>query len=93
MNNKEARSILTESLVEYRSKTYKELQYLLESEEAFEVKADSGKNYYLDFRAVWVSDKGGNIRIIGEIHDGGWRSYLPLTNSFILTPDGKLSGE
>lgn len=31
--------------------------------------------------------KNGDLRVIGSIDNGGIRVYIPLTDSFIITPD------
>ena len=36
---------------------------------------------------------GGNVRVIGSIDDGGWRAFVPLSDSFIKAADGRFVGE
>lgn len=93
MNKEEAKSVLAKLLGEYRAKTYNELLYLLETQDTSELKAESGRNYQLEFQAVWDDKKGGNLRIIGSIDDGGWRAFIPLTDGFIIAPNGEFVGE
>jgi hypothetical protein len=33
------------------------------------------------------------VRVIGSIDDGGWWTFKPLTEDFILAPDGTFAGE
>jgi len=93
VDKKEARSILKEHLTRYKEKPYADLLYLLEDQDVFEVTAPSGARYQLEFQAVWDRKKGGNLHVIGAIDDGGIRSFFPLADNFILTPDGNFVGE
>ncbi len=93
MNKEEAKSVLAKFLGEYRSKTYNELLYLLETQDTSEVTAESGTNYQLEFQAVWDNKKGENLRVIGSIDDGGWRAFMPLTDGFMIAPNGEFVGE
>jgi hypothetical protein len=38
----------------------------------------------------WDAKPGENLHLIGSIDDGGWRAFLPLTESLIMKPDGTL---
>jgi hypothetical protein len=93
----EARSILQQTIQRLRSLSYAELvdQYLGEVD-AFEITADSGVEYQIEVEAFWDDPRKPNqaLRVIAAIDDGrGWRSLSPLTDSFILTPDGSFIGE
>ena len=33
------------------------------------------------------------LRVMGSIDDGGWRAFVPLTQSFIMACDGSLVDE
>ena len=35
----------------------------------------------------------GHLRVLGSIDDGGIRAFFPLTDSFIMAPDGSFIGE
>ena len=61
--------------------------------EDYEVAGPSGAPYQLSIQAMWDDAPNGDLRIIGAIDDGGWRAFFPLTDSFIMTPDGDLVGE
>lgn len=37
--------------------------------------------------------KGGNLRVTVAVDDGGWSSFVPLTDDFIIAPDGSYIGE
>ena len=93
MNKEEARTILGKLLSAYREKSYKDLQYLLETQDTSEVTAESGAKYQVEFQAVWDDKKDGNIRVMGAIDDGGLRAFAPLTDDFIMAPKGDFVGE
>jgi len=85
--------VLNTSLNKYRAKSYNELQYLLNEQDTLEVKTESGTKYQLEIQAVWDDKKDGNLRVVGSIDDGGLRAFKPITNDFIITPNGKFIGE
>ncbi|MFZ3089907.1 MAG: hypothetical protein WA240_04700 [Nitrospirota bacterium] len=87
MDRKEAKTILAKELGGYRKRLYKELLYLLKTQDVREVNGPSGKTYQLEFQAVWDDCEGGNLRVIGAIDDGGLRAFIPMTDDFIITPD------
>ena len=93
MNKEEAKSVLGKALGVYRTKTYNELRHLLETQDTSEVTAESGTNYQLEIQAVWDDEESGNLRVMGSIDDGGWRAFMPLTDDFIIAPDGKFIDE
>jgi hypothetical protein len=37
--------------------------------------------------------RGGPLRVLGSIDDGGWRALSPLCDDFVLAPDGRFVGE
>lgn len=93
MNKEEAISVLNTLLSKYRDKSYNELQYLLNEQDTLEVKTESGTKYQLEIQAVWDDKKDGNLRVMGSIDDGGLRAFKPITNDFIITPNGTFIGE
>lgn len=93
MDQEEARTILAKELEVYRRRSYNDLQYLLDRQDTTEIKASSGVVYQLEFLAVWDDKEGGNLRVVGAIDDGGFRAFVPLTDSFILAPDRSFVGE
>ena len=53
----------------------------------------SGKQYQVEIEFFWDGKPDKNIRVMGAIDDGGLRAMMPLTESFILSPDGTFVGE
>lgn len=93
MNTEEARDLLESSLARYRQQSYADLLRLLNEPDHFDVIGTSGATYQVEVQAMWDSRRGGNIRIVASIDDGGWRSLAPLAADFILSPDGTFIGE
>jgi len=93
MDKTEAEQILKRELGGYRSRSFAELAKLLDHEVTNEVSADSGVTYQLEIQVFWDDQPGGNLRVLGSIDDGGWRAFIPLTESFILAPDGSFVDE
>ena len=93
MDKEEARTILARELEIYRQRSYTDLLYLVETQDTAEIKASSGVIYQLEFQAMWDDKRGGNLRVMGTIDDGGFRAFVPLTDDFILAPDGSFVGE
>ncbi len=93
MDKREAKAILAGQLNEYRRRSHVELQALIESQETLEVTGELGTCYQLEFLAVWDSKPNGNLRVFGHIDDGGVRAFFPLSDDFIIAPDGSFVGE
>ena len=93
MNNDEARTLLTRRLAEYRVLSYSELAALVDSETDHSEVLSGGVTYQLDVRVIWDGRSGGDVRVLGAVDDGGWRAFLPLTDSFIKAPDGSFVDE
>ena len=53
----------------------------------------SGKWYQIKIQAFWDGKPGGDIRVVGSVDDGGWRTFCPFTESFIKSPSNEFVGE
>lgn len=93
MNKAEAKEILEKELSVYRSRPCSDLVNLLGQPIHTEVRSGSGITYQLEIQVFWDGQPGGNLRVLGSVDDGGWRAFLPLTDSFIVRPDGSFVGE
>jgi hypothetical protein len=94
MDKREARGILAEEIAKLRMKSYDDLRArLLGGSENFEVVGASGARYQLELEAVWDSGENGPLRVFVLIDDGGWRAFSPMSDSFIVAPDGSFVGE
>ena len=93
MDNIEAQRLLHDQLAAWRSKSHPELASLVGESHDFEVTGPTGVWYQGHIRVVWDDQPHGNVRVIASIDDGGWRAFMPLTDDFIMRPDGTLIGE
>ena len=93
MDKEEAFQILQRQLEPWRRRSYAELARQIDQASRFEIVGESGIWYQGDVRAFWDGKPGGAIRVIAAIDAGGWRAYFPLTDDFILGPDGTFIDE
>jgi hypothetical protein len=84
MDNAEAREVLKHHLAHYRPLSYDELVRRQGRVETAELTAASGQTYQLEVQFSWDHGKGGAIRVLGTVDDGGWRAFRPLTEDFIV---------
>lgn len=89
MDRAEAKSILAKELTEFAA-PLRQARCIDQARDVKNVVGDSGANYQIEFNVFWDSKPNGNLRIMASMHDGGWRAYVPLTDSLIMKPDGTL---
>jgi len=89
----EAKTVMAEELEAYRGKPYEELAGLVGKNFAYEKAGPSGAMYQIEIDVVWDDRRKGNVRVFCSIDDGGWRAFVPLTDSFIKSPSGQFVGE
>ena len=93
MDNREAAALLREHLDGYRRRTYHDLVGLRDRRQVAELRGGSGRTYQIEVEIHWDGPPGGSVRVLGSIDDGGLRSYIPISQDFILAPDGTFVGE
>ncbi len=94
MDELEAKGILAQQIERLRGMSHAELQRFVKDEEHLETKGESGVEYQVEVLALWDEGRpGGNLRVMVSIDDGGWRAFKPLTEDFIIAPDGSFVGE
>jgi hypothetical protein len=94
MDETEARGILAQHIKSLRAMSHAELQRFVKDEEHLEAKGESGVEYQVEVQALWDEGRpGGNLRVMVSIDDGGWRAFNPLTEDFVIAPDGSFVGE
>jgi hypothetical protein len=89
----EASDLLRQQLRAWRSRAYQELVDQVGESHQSDVKGLSGTGYQVSVQVIWDGDPQGDIRVIGSIDDGGWRVFVPLTDAFIMAPDGSFVDE
>jgi len=94
MDKAEAQQVLARELTVLRGLPYDDLveRFLNRSESSW-VTANSGARYQLELQAFWDDPRNRTLRIAAAVDDGGWRAWKPLTESFIIGPDGAFIGE
>ena len=93
MNEQEATDLLRSTLATYRRVSYESLRERLGKGEHLQITGASGAEYQIEVQFFWDGASGGPIRVMGSIADGGWRSFVPLCESFVLGSDGLFVGE
>ena len=94
MNKREASELLSKALGVWRDRSYAQLAALVKVEpHAARVVGRSGDSYQVEIQVIWDASPGGNVRVVGAIDDGGIRSFFPMTDGFLMAPDGAFVGE
>ena len=88
MNRDEALAVLDAHLEIYRRRPHAELAKILGNQGCDEFVGKSGASYQIEVDIVWDGKPGGDLRVIGSVDDGGWRAFAPLSQSFIIAPNG-----
>ena len=93
MDHQIAYELIDERLKDLRQRTYRELVALIGHSDTASTTGEDGKTYQLETQVFWDSAKGGDIRVMVSADDGGLRSFMPLTDNFIMARDGSFVGE
>ncbi|MDH3475067.1 MAG: hypothetical protein OEM59_15405 [Rhodospirillales bacterium] len=94
MDKVEAKTVLAEVIARYRDRDYGALARLLGNPEIFEAPGPSGKLYQIEAEALWDDKAEDNLRLIVSIDDGGLlSSFSPMSDDFVMAPDGSFVGE
>lgn len=93
MDKEKAEKLILEKLNEYRLMDYSRLKDLINREPITGELINDGVKFQYEIEVFWDYKKGGNIRVMGNIDDGGLRAFKPLTYDFIKSPDNKFVGE
>ena len=93
MDKQEARALLDGEVTRLREMNYADLRKYFD-EEHQEVTGSSGKEYQIETLAVWDRKPEDDLRIFVSIDDGGLRAaFAPMTDGFIMRPNGSFVGE
>jgi hypothetical protein len=94
MNKEQAIRILDQVLQVFRDGPYKELVSRLGAGTVvYERCGPDGVNYQIEIEFSWDGRAGGDVLVTGSIDDGGWRAFVPITQSFIKSADDSFVGE
>lgn len=90
MNEDDARELLKSELKKFYRLPYAQLASYIHQPSILKNVESKGTHYQVEIKIVWNQRYRQDICIIGAIHDGGWRALLPLLESIIIGPDGKI---
>ena len=93
MDTVAAQRVLDEWLAKLRAVSYRELASRIDSVTTDEVTRDSERSWQLEIQVLWDDEPNGNVRVMVSIDDGGLRAFVPMTESFIKSPQGEFVGE
>ncbi len=93
MNQLIASEILSEQIAELRTLPYAVLSSRIKTQDVREVVGRDGTTYQIEIDYVWDGRKGGDVRVIASIDDGGWSAFAPLTDDFIKSSNETFVGE
>jgi hypothetical protein len=95
VDKSEAQELLAEHLAPYRAKAYSELAGQVGVVIAFETKGPSGIDYNVEIMIMWDSPRERtDVRVLAAVDDQRWPAWFrPMSDSFILAPDGSFVGE
>jgi len=72
---------------------YAELIKLIGTPEVKQVVGEDGISYQIEIEAFWDINRNEDVRVIVAVDDGGWRAVIPLTQDFVMRPDGSFVDE
>ena len=94
MSVEEARTIAATRLKELRAVSRDELlRRLAERQETDEAVGPSGTRYQIEVQGLWDDRDQTNLRVMVSVDDGGLGAFAPVTEDFIVAPDGSFIGE
>ncbi|MHC5065612.1 MAG: hypothetical protein ACYTG5_16735 [Planctomycetota bacterium] len=94
MNKVAAYALLQIQAAKWRQHPYADLAKLVDSEPTtYEIEDAKGASYQLEVQAFWDSKGSENLRLLLSIDDGGLSAFKPMTESFIMAPNGSFVGE
>lgn len=93
MNREIASALIQRELETLRRSSYGELTRLVNRVSTSREIGQDGKEYQIERQAVWDDAKGGNIRVIVAVDDGGLSAFRPLCGDFIISASGAFIGK
>lgn len=105
MNKTEALDVLRSELARWRQLPWSALRDQIERcppngwpkrrgySETVEIRGASGAHYQVQIQLFWDDQPADVIRVLGAVDDGGLRAFVPVTDDFLMRPDGSFVGE
>jgi len=88
MNREIALCLMEQELRKLQKLPYQKFLKVLDKVSTTTLQGADGKTYQLERQAFWDCKKGGNIRVMVCVDDGGLSAFKPLSGAFIISPDG-----
>ena len=92
MGHEIAYDFINQEMAQLRMLPYAVLAARIGQCEHKEFVANDGQRYQLETEVFWDSKKGGDIRVMVCVDGGGVSAFLPVSDDFIMAPDGSLVG-
>lgn len=93
MNDDIAYVLLDAELRRLLELPYSELTKLVGASKLKEVLGEDGSSYRIYVKAIWDIARKKDVKVIVSVDDGGWRALCPLTQNFVMRPDGSFVDE
>lgn len=95
MDKQEAREILEREIRRLRDCRYDALLKLRVVDARQVMGERTGTLYNIECEAFFDDPKSGNghLRVVVAVDDGSFRAFVPLSESFIIAPDGSFVGK
>ena len=92
MSDEEAKGVLRAEFIRLRAAGYPDLvRRLAGAVETTEVVGLSNTTFYVELQGFWDDDEHRALRVVASIDDGGARAFLPFTDAFTISPDGRIT--
>jgi len=92
MSHEIAYDFINQEIARLRKKPYSELVANIGKPDCKEFLAPDGNRYQLETEVFWDSKRGCDIHVIVSADGGKVSAFLPVSDSFIMAPDGSLIG-
>jgi hypothetical protein len=94
MDNEAAIAVLEREMDLFRQEPYADLVRRIDVDPiVLERLATGATTVTVEIQFLWDGPRGGDVRVIGSVDDGGLRAFVPITRSFIKSADGSFVGE
>ncbi len=96
LDNPDAEEVLEEELKKIKDMPHSKLSTFMGASNILSYEV-GGKNddvgYDVEVESAWVDEPGGNLEVHVALFEKSWRVALPLTATFIITPDDSIIEE
>jgi len=93
MGHEAAYDFINQEISSLRTQAYADLVARIGKAAHNEFLAHDGNSYLMETEIFWDSKKGGNIRVTVCVDGGGVSAVFPVSDAFIMAPDGTIVGE